>query len=138
MTTASDYQSQINSLNAEMGGLQARNSEIERLIERLLCAKNEVMAIRNDMQSFVSWVNAYDVGCSWLGENREDFETEKSDASSAGYAYIDNVDTRLEAIGEKIKQLRQEQSSNNSSMRGMSLSIWQLSAQQNLASLLSS
>lgn len=138
MTTASDYQSQINSLNAEMGGLQARNSEIERLIERLLCAKNEVMAIRNDMRSFVSWVNTYDVGCSWLGENREDFETEKSDASSAGYVYIDNVDTRLEDIGEKIKQLRQEQSSNNSSMRGMSLSIWQLSAQQNLASLLSS
>lgn len=98
----------INRYQNDAERLRNRTARLSADIDRLEAARDAVGAIYQDDKSFVSWVNSYDVGGSWQGSRREEFEEAKRCAKASGEEYCCGVAEIHQAICDKITQLENE------------------------------
>lgn len=98
----------IYSYRNNIASLQSRNADLTDKINRLEAARRSVNAIYQDDKSFVAWVSSYDVGGSWQGSKREEFEATKRSAVACGNGYCNAVAEVYRAICNKITQLENE------------------------------
>lgn len=98
----------ISSYQSNIAALQSRTADLTAKIQRLEAAKSAIDAAYQDDKSFVSWVRSYDVGASWQGTKREEFEATKSSAAGAGDGYCNAVNELYHTVCNKITQLENE------------------------------
>lgn len=116
----------IRSLRRQIESSSASALELEEKISRLEAAKTAVEASYDDIRSFVDWVGFYDVGRSWLGENREGFEARKAETKVCGDALCSGVEDCYGQICGKLEALRRELSDCRASAASMSASLGSL------------
>lgn len=105
---SAETQAAMGALRNQIAADEGRAAELEEKIQRLETAKASVKDSYSDIKSFVDWVGNYDVGTSWLGENREKFEERKTQTKEAGDTLVDSVEEKHEQIDGKLKQLKSE------------------------------
>lgn len=98
----------INRYQNDAERLRNRTARLSADIDRLEAARDAVDSIYQDDKSFVSWVDSYDVGGSWQGSRREEFEEAKRSAKASGEEYCRGVAEIRQAICDKITQLENE------------------------------
>lgn len=98
----------INRYQNDAERLRNRTVRLSADIDRLEAARDAVDSIYQDDKSFVSWVDSYDVGGSWQGSRREEFEEAKRSAKASGEEYCRGVAEIRQAICGKITQLENE------------------------------
>lgn len=102
---SSSIRNDLRRLTNTIRRLEQQDSALSGKIERLRTAQSSVSAIHEDDKSFVSWVDTYDVGRKWLGTRREEFESQKRDAKSAGDTYCNQVQEIHQTITNTINAL---------------------------------
>lgn len=109
MSRVDDIQAQISATQATSDDARARSAEVADQIGRLKAAVASVEAIRDQGREFASWASSYDVGPTWQGNRREEFERDKADAASAAGSYDDAVDEACQRMRLRITELEAEQ-----------------------------
>lgn len=120
-------QSSIRAQERKIADQKSRNAHLSDKIARLEAARAAVSALHTDDKGFVSWVQRYDVGPTWRGAKREEFEEVKRDACAQGETYCEGVGEIYKAICDKITQLENERAD------GMGLISWAYSCINNLS-----
>lgn len=105
MLTKQEANSLISGYYAQIENLTGEQNVLSEKIDRLKKAQSAVQAVYEDDKDFASWIDTYDVGPTWQGNRREEFEETKRNAKSATDIYCEQVWNIHERIGEKICEL---------------------------------
>lgn len=108
MNDRASLQKSINDLNGQIESLKARKLVLEEQLERLRIAKRDIYAVYEDDLAYVRWLDSYDVGTTWHGQRREEFEVQKSSAKESAAAYCDKVYEVYQSVVTKIGDVEGE------------------------------
>ncbi|WEV58571.1 DUF5082 family protein [Bifidobacterium sp. ESL0728] len=92
---------------------KASNAEIDRQLARLKTALGQVDGIYQSCKGLSRSIKGYDVGGTWQGDRREDFEHRKSGAHGDADLYTNAVDNVYDQIHDKINELNNQKIDNN-------------------------